>query len=157
MEAIKKWYAGFSRRMYVISIIIIVALVLYAAYQVYLLFGDKVGNTATGAIQTYFTAIASGDYDKVYQMTARDSLTDIYGRRITQGEFFDQLKKMTGEHPLPFSSIEVAKLFERRGVSYYLVTLHSVVGDMPGESQVMVQLRRVDNVWVIVYPFIIML
>ena len=139
------------------GIVIIVALVGIVGYYLYDFYQDKVGFTPTKAIESYCENLAQGNYYEVYRLTAKDHLTDIYGRPITKGEFIEQIKKLTGEHPLPFDEIEISKLAEQRGARYYLVVLRSVVGGTPGQSRLIFEVRREDNTWVVTYPFAIML
>ena len=139
------------------GIALLVALVGVIVYQLYDFYGDKIGFTPTKAIEDYFTALAQGNFKEVYRLTAKDHLTDIYGRPITQGEFEEQLGRLTGDHRLPFRSIEVTKLLDRRGMRYYLVTLSSSVGGTSGESRLLVEVRREHNTWLVTYPFAIML
>jgi len=139
------------------GIAILVALLGIIGYQLYDFYSDKIGFTPTDAIESYLNALARGDYQEVYRLTCKADLTDIYGRPITQGEFFDQLEKLTGGRGLPFRRIEATKLFERRDVRYYEVKLSSSVGGTPGESRLLIQVRREDGGWVVTYPFAIML
>ena len=141
----------------VLGVVIIVGLLAAIGYYLYGFYSNKVGFTAEKAITAYFDALARGDYAQVYTLTAKEDLTDIYGRPITKGEFIEQLRALTDGHKLPFSSVESTKLFERQGVRYYSVTLHSFVGGISGTSKVLIQIWRVDRSWVIEYPFAIVL
>ncbi|MCD6520347.1 MAG: hypothetical protein J7M05_10550 [Anaerolineae bacterium] len=139
------------------GILLLIALVGIVGYELYDFYQDKVGFTPTKAIETYFDALAQGDYEKVYELTNKDYLTDIYGRPITKGEFFDQLKGLTGGHHLPFQDVEVTRVFRKRGIHYYEVKLHSTVGGIRGTSRLLVEVRRKGKTWVITYPFAIVL
>jgi len=136
---------------------ILIALLGIIVYELYDFYGDKIGFTPTDAIETYFDALARGNYQEVYRLTYKVNLTDIYGRPITQGEFLDQLKKVTGGRRLPFGHIEATKLFERDGVRYYRVKLRSSVGGTPGQSDLLIEVRREGGGWVVSYPFAIIL
>jgi len=150
-------FRRYSMAARVLGVMIILALLGVIGYYLYDFYSDKVGFTAEKAIEAYFNALAQGDYEEVYRLTATEHLTDIYGRPITKGEFVEQLKALTGKHRLPFSRVESTKLFERQGVRYYSVTLHSFVGGKAATSKLLVQMWRVDRSWVIKYPFIIVL
>ena len=139
------------------GIVVIVALLAFIGYQLYDFYRDKIGFTPVRAIESYFGALSRGEYEAVFQLTAKEHLTDIYGRPITEGEFVEQLKGLTGGHRLPFHTIEATKLFDRSGVRYYLVTLHSSLGGTPGTSRILVEVRRENNTWVLTYPFAIVL
>ena len=116
------------------GVVIVLALLGYIGYQLYDFYEDKVGLTSGKAIETYFNAIAQGDYDEVYRLTAQDYLTDIYGRPITKGEFIKQLEQLTDGRQLPFTRFEITKAFERGSARYYIVLIHSNVGGTPGVS-----------------------
>lgn len=152
----KKW-RRFSLTARLLGIVVITVLVGIVAYQLYDFYRERVGFTAAKAIERYFNALATGDYEEVYRLTAKADLTDIYGRRITEGEFYDQLKALTGGHKLPFAHIEIKKLFQSQGSRYYLVKLHSRLGSTPGYSRILVEVRRENKSWVITYPFAIVL
>jgi len=139
------------------GIAILIALLGIIGYQLYDFYSDKIGFTPTDAIESYLNALARGNYEEVYRLTYRADLTDVYGRPITQGEFHDQLRKLTGGQRLPFRRIEATKLFERQSVRYYEVKLSSSVGGIPGESKLLIQVRREGGGWVVSYPFAIIL
>jgi hypothetical protein len=153
---LKKW-KRISSSVRLVGVLVIVALLTVVGYQLYDFYSERIGYTAPRAVEGYFSALATGDYEEVYRMTAKQDLTDIYGRKITEGEFADQLKGLTGGHKLPFTTIEVKKLFEGRGSRYYLVVLHSSVGGTTGQSRILVEVRREGKTWVVTYPFAIML
>jgi hypothetical protein len=149
-----KRYAVVAR---VVGIVILLIVLGVVAYQLYDFYKDKVGLTPAKAVQTYFATLAQGDYEEVYRLTAKDRLTDIYGRPVTEAEFITQLKRLTGDRQVPFTTIEVKKLCDVRNARYYDVTLHSSIGGASGESHVIVEVRRQDSAWVVTYPFPIVL
>jgi hypothetical protein len=153
----RRAWQRFSTGVRTAAILIVIAMLGVIGYQLYIFYSDKVGFTPAKAIDTYVDALANGNYAEVYRLTSKTDLTDIYGRRITEGEFIDQLKRLTGEHKLPFSNVEITKVAEREGVRYYDVKLHSVVGGTAGTSRLLIQVRREDKTWVVVYPFAIVL
>lgn len=150
----KRYFAGIRA----LGVLIILGLVAVVGYQVYYFYSERVmGATSLKTIETYFGALGQGNYQEVYRLTSKAYLTDIYGRPITEGEFIEQLKSLTGGHKLPFGRIEATKLFEREGSRYYLVKLYSTVGGKTATSRILVELRTEGNIWVVVYPFAIML
>ena len=147
-------YARIAR---IIGILVIVGLVGVVIYQVYDFYDERVGFTPTDAIQQYFQALAQGDYDEVYRLTAKENLTDIYGRPITRGEFVRQLDQLTGEQQLPFALIETTKITDVDGRYYYVVILHSTVGGETRTSRLVLEVQREGDIWVVKYPFAIVL
>jgi hypothetical protein len=141
----------------VVGIILLFVLLGIVGYQLYTFYGEHLGYTPTRAITEYFMALSEGEYDTVHRMTDPESLTDIYGRSIMPGEFVDQLRGLVGDNPVPFNRVEVEKLFESGVYRYYEVTLHSMVGGTPGQSRVIVKVQRSGNIWLITYPFAILL
>ncbi len=140
-----------------LGILVIAAVVGMVAYQVYDFYRDKVGFTPAKAVETYFVALAAGDYGEVYRLTAKENLTDIYGRDVTRGEFMDQLQGVTGGHSLPLETVEIEKVFEIKDARYYRVVLTFSVGARSRQSRLLVEARREGNSWAITYPFAIIL
>jgi hypothetical protein len=147
----------FSRMLRLGAIAVLVIILGFGAYQLYDFYGDKVGFTPERTINTYFTALAEGDYAEVYRYTSKRNLTDIYGRPITRDEFLAQLEQVTGGKRFPFTQIETERLLERQGTYYYVVQLHSFVGGTEGESRLVVEVFREAGGWVLSYPFAIVL
>jgi len=136
-----------------VAVLIILVVIGMAAYQVYDFYRDRVGTTAEKAVQAYFSALAAGNYEEVYRLTAKDNLTDIYGRPITKDEFIEQLRRLTGGRQLPLRVGQMVKLAEHKGARVYAVTLQSDMGGASGQSRLLVEVRRAGNGWVILYPF----
>jgi hypothetical protein len=152
----KSW-KRISITMRIIAALILVV-VLYMGVDVLLEFySDNVGFTPERAIETYFEAIFGGRADEAYRMTAPESLVDIYGRPVTEGEFREQVRRLTGGSATRFSRVRAHKVFERDGVRYYTVDVYSHVGGTEARSRVYVQLTRVDRTWRVWYPFAIIL
>ena len=151
-----KW-RRYSTIVRLIGILVIAAVVGVVIYQVYDFYSDKVGFTPNKAIETYFQALAAGDYEEVYRLTAKEDLTDIYGRDVTRGEFMNQLDDVTGGHSLPLEAIEIEKLFEAQGARYYEVLLTFSVGGRSRQNRLLIEVHRMRNSWVITYPFAIVL
>lgn len=140
-----------------IALVLILALLGFGGYQLYDFYRDKVGFTPTKAINSYFAALGQGNYEEVYRLTAKQGLTDIYGRAITKDEFLQQVKKVTGEKKMPFTSVETFKLLFKQGSYYYVVKLHSNVGGTDHVSRLVIEVRREGKDWAVVYPFAIVL
>jgi hypothetical protein len=141
----------------IIGIAVLVALLGFVAFQLYDFYRDKVGFTPTKAITAWVEALGQGNYQEVYRLTAKQELTDIYGRAITQDEFIAQVKKVTGEREMPFTTVETFKLLYKQGSYYYVVKLHSSVGGTDHVSRLVIEVRREGSDWVVAYPFAIVL
>lgn len=138
-----------------IGILVLVGVLAVAGYQLYDFYEDKVGFTPDRAIQDYFQALVDGDYARVYELTDKESLTDIYGRPISRGEFYEQLETIAGDQRLATLQIQSRKLCEDKGHYYYLVTLGSSLSDQ--EGRLVLEVTRVGRSWTIGYPFGIVL
>lgn len=137
---------------------VVLAVILYIGVRELLdFYSEEVGFTPERAIQTYFGALASGDYAEVYRLTNKAHLTDIYGRSVTEQEFREQLRKVTGGRNLVFSHVRATKLFQNEGTRYYAVELHSSLGGTPSVSRVIVEVQADGRGWAITYPFAIIL
>jgi hypothetical protein len=157
MIALKARLMAISRRLKIVGIIIFVLIIAAGAYQLYGMWSESTGMNPSKTVKAYFLALSQQDYNQVYALTAKADLTDIYGRQITEGEFIQQLKKLTGEQPLPFTSFDTSKLFETRGRLYFAVTLHSMVGNTESSSRIVVEVRKEGVNWVVTFPFGIIL
>lgn len=146
-----------SRRLKIVGVIIFVLIIAAGAYQLYGMWSENTGMNPSKTVNAYFIALSQQDYEQVYALTAKADLTDIYGRQITEGEFISQLQQLTGQQPLPITSIDAAKLFESRGRLYYAVTLHSLIGKDEGKSRIVVEVRKEGVNWVLTFPFGIIL
>lgn len=139
------------------AIALLILVVAFIGYQAYSFYATKMGFTPEKAVEDYFNALATGNYEEVYRLTGKTHLTDIYGRPITHDEFIDQVKRVTNERKLPFNEIVVTRLFRRDESHYFLVELTSNVGGTVGKSQLTVEVHREDDLWVVTYPFAILL
>ncbi|MHB9034579.1 MAG: NTF2-like N-terminal transpeptidase domain-containing protein [Anaerolineae bacterium] len=146
-----------AHRLRIVGIIIFILILGAGAYEVYGILRESTGMNPSKTATAWFNALSQGDYATVYALTAKADLTDIYGRQITQGEFNQQLQRLTGSERLPITLVETKKLFETRGRMYYAVTLHSTLGGTERESRVVVEIRKENNNWVLTYPFGIIL
>lgn len=152
----EKW-RYYSRRILLVAFLVIAVLLGRGIYQAYDLYNDRVRFTPTKIVETYFTRLATGDYEEVYRLTAKQSLTDIYGRDVTQGEFMDQLEEVTGGHSLPLEAVEIEELFKTNEARYYRVLLTFSVGGRSRQSRLFVEVHREGDSWVVTYPFAIAL
>jgi hypothetical protein len=152
-----KYLRRMSMTVRIIGIAMLVALLGFVAYQLYDFYRDKVGFTPTKTITAWVEALGQGNYQEVYRLTAKQNLTDIYGRPITQDEFIAQVKKVTGERQMPFTTVETAKLLYKQGAYYYVVKLHSTVGGTDSISRLVIEVRREGKEWLVAYPFAIVL
>lgn len=153
----KERWRYYSKRILLVAFLLIAVLLGRGIYQAYNLYSDRVTFTPTKVIETYFTALATGDYEEVYRLTAKEDLTDIYGRDVTRGEFMEQLEEVTGGHPLPLETVEIEELFKGNEVQYYRVLLTFSVGGRSRQSRLLVEVRREGDSWVVTYPFAIVL
>lgn len=148
----KKW-ERFAKIIRIVAVLIIVALVGFVGYQVYDFYKDKVGYTPTSVALDYFDALGQADYETVYALTNRASMTDLYGRQLTKTEFFQQVRAMTGGNQLVFDEITANRIHEDRNGNYLEVLISSSVGGGESESRVIVEIKQVGEKWLVTWPF----
>ena len=120
-------------------------------------YGDKVGATAGKAVVAYVEALSTGDHATVYRLTAKDRLTDIYGRPITEGEFLRQLRAVTGGSTLPLRVAKATELYSQGDIRVFAVQLDATVGGAQGGGRLLLEVSRQDGTWLVTYPFAIVL
>ncbi len=136
---------------------ILVVVIAMGVLQLRSFYRDRVGATAEKAVYAYVAALSAGNRAEVYRLTAKDRLTDIYGRRITEGEFLKQLGAITGGSTLPLRVVKVTKLAEQRDTQYFVVTLGADVGGTQGGSRLFLEVSQQGGEWLVTYPFAIVL
>jgi len=146
-----------SKTMRLGGLAIILVVLGIVVYNVYDFWRDQVGDTPGKAIEAYFTALAAGDSEQVYRLTAKSRLTDLYGRPVTQSEFLAHVAQVNGGRQIAFRDIELARLDSYQGSQFYVVTLHASLSGASGSARLVVEVLRENKHWVVVYPFAILL
>jgi hypothetical protein len=153
----RKGLRSFMLRLRIAGMLILLVVAGMAVYRVYDIYRPQLGSLTTDkTIESYFMALGRGDHGEVYRLTSKTNLTDLYGRPITEGEFRQQLRRMTDGTNLPINSVQSSRIFEHSGSRFYRVTIHSTLGGQPSQSTQLVELRQEEGVWVVVYPFAIL-
>ncbi len=150
LESIERWFR-------IGAIVVLIGLVIAGAVQLYGYYTNKVGATAEKALYAWIQALAAGDSDEVYRMTARDRLTDIYGRPVTASEFRRQVSAVTGDEALPLQLTRLTRLADESDACYFLVELATTGGSAPGGSRMLMEVTRQAGVWLVTWPFAIVL
>ena len=141
----------------VIAVLVLVGFLYVGVRQLMDFYGNKMGFSSERAIHDYFAALAIEDYDEVYRLTAKESLTDIYGRRVTEAEFQRQLRALTGDAPLALRVLKTTRLAEDGDTRYYAVEVGAEVGGASSGSRLLLEVRRQGSEWHVRYPFAIVL
>jgi len=141
----------------VIAVLVLLGFLYVGVRQLIDYYSDRMGVSSERAIYDYFAALSTADYETVYRLTATDSLTDIYGRPVTQGEFERQLRALMGESPLAIRVLKATRIAEEGGTRYYAVELGADVGGASGGSRLLLEVRRQEDAWRVCYPFAIVL
>ena len=151
LERIEHWFR-------IIAIAVLVGLVVVGVIQLYDYYHNRVGATSERAVYAWVQALADGDTDALYQMTARDRLTDIYGRPLTETEFRRQIRAVTGDEPLPLRLARAPVLLtDDRNVAYYRLELTSSDSSASGTSRVLLEVSKQGGAWLVTWPFAIVL
>ncbi len=138
------------------GIALLLGLVVTGVLELRDFYAGRVGFTPEKAIRGYFDALSNGNYSEVYRLTDKENLTDIYGRPITEAEFRDQVRAVTGGSSLPITNVLMTKLCDVEGNYYYVVELESMVSTS-GKSRLLIEVRHAESGWVVGYPFAIVL
>ncbi|NLV74028.1 MAG: hypothetical protein GXY52_05010 [Chloroflexi bacterium] len=144
-----------ANRLRIVGIIIFVLILVAAGWQVYIIIRNSTGMNASHTAVAWFTAFDRGDYDTVYNLTAKADLVDLYGRPISREAFTRQLARLH-DPVLKMSNIQANLIYETRGRQYFAVTWKSGSGTL-SVTRVVVEVRSENNQWVVTCPFAIKL
>lgn len=150
------WRQLFERSVRIIRIacvVILLVVLAMAGYQLYTFYHDRLGNTPAKAVEGYFVALGQGDTAEVYRLTDKSKLTDIQGRPVSRDSFEAQLDAITGGRILTFSEITVERIYRKSDMYYFHVKLASDMSSSTSYAELVVEVRREADAWVITYPF----
>ncbi len=122
------------------------------AYLGYRWYQQRYGPTAERALETYFTALAGGDYEVLYLMTPDADLM-VLGHKISTEEFARNVEELLGGEDMELKEIEVQRIAQRGEHHYYSVSLHYSLGGTGKVAHLLVELRPAGDEWEVTYPF----
>ncbi len=149
----REWLQRSYRLLRIACAVVLAVVLVMAGYQLYTFYHDKLGDTPAKTIEAYFTALGQQDYDEVYRLTDKAKLCDLQGRPVTRADVITQLRAVTGNRAITFTQITSTRLF-RQGDSYYFrVELTTAMSSGSSKAELLVEVRRELETWVVTYPF----
>jgi hypothetical protein len=121
-------------------------------YLGYSWYQQRYGPTAERALESYFTALADGDYALMYEMTP-DSDLMVLGRKLSEREFASGVEQLLGGKEMESGQVEVERIAQRGGYHYFKVALHYKLGGTGKVTRLLVEARRTEDGWKVTYPF----
>ena len=132
-----------------VALIFAIGIGVYLGYRWY---KQRYGPTAERALETYFAALASGDYEVLYLMTPDADLM-VLGRKISTEEFASSVEELLGGEDMELEEIEVQRIAQRGERHYFRVSLHYSLGGTGKVAHLLVELRPAGDEWEVTYPF----
>jgi hypothetical protein len=131
---------------------VLILVIAIGAYQGYRWYQQRYGPTPEKALDSYFTALADGDYATMYEMTP-DSDLMVLGRKLSESDFASRVEELLGGEKMEIQEIALEKIAQRDEYHYYRVSLHYRLGGTGKVARLLVELKPVDGDWEITYPF----
>jgi len=135
-----------------LAVLLVLAL-LVAGFKVKGWLDRRASGSPEMAIESYFQALADGDYGTMYNLTLREELTDVFGRKLTRDEFLDQVQKVTGGQRMTLEKVESAYIGRQGEYRFYQVTLYYNLGGEGKVKRLLVAVKKEYDAWRIAYPF----
>ncbi len=129
--------------------ILVIAAAVYVGYQWY---QSRYGSTPQRALDRYFSALAGGEYDVMYDMTPDGDLM-VLGRKLSRGGFAEQVEQLLTGEELEMEDIELDPVAQRGEYHYFRVILHYRLGGTGKVARLLVELRKDEQDWKVTYPF----
>jgi hypothetical protein len=131
---------------------VVILAIAVGVYQGYSWYQRRFGPTAERALDTYFTAMAHGDYGVMYGMTPDADLM-VLGRKLSEGDFAEGLEELLGGEQMEMEAIEVDSIAQRGEYQYFKVILHYKLGGTGKVARLLVEMRWTGGEWEVTYPF----
>jgi len=131
------------------AVIFLIAVGIYLGYSWY---QRRFGPTPERALETYFTAMADGDYGIMYKMTPDADLM-VLGRKLSETDFADGIAELLGGEKMEMDEIEVERIAQRADYHYFKVTLHYKLGGTGKVARLLMEMKPAGAEWEVTYPF----
>jgi hypothetical protein len=132
---------------------VLIFLIGIGAYLGYRWYQQRYGPTAEKALESYFTALADGDYATMYEMTP-DSDLMVLGHKLSESDFASRVEELLGGEEMEMQEIALERIAQRDQYHYFRVSLHYRLGGTGKVARLLVELKPVDGEWEVTYPFI---
>lgn len=131
---------------------VLVFAIAVGVYLGYSWYRERFGPTPERALEEYFTALADGDYEVMYEMTPDADLM-VLGRKLSERDFAKRVEELLGGEDLELDRIELERIAQRGEYTYFRVSLHYNLGDTGKVARLLVEMRADGNEWEVTYPF----
>jgi hypothetical protein len=131
---------------------VLVFAIAVGAYLGYSWYRDRFGPTPEKALEVYFTALAEGDYQVMYEMTPDADLM-VLGRKLSESDFARRVEELLGGEDMELDRIEMERIAQRGEYTYFRVSLHYSLGATGKVARLLVEMRSEGKEWEVTYPF----
>jgi hypothetical protein len=131
---------------------VLVFVIAVGAYLGYSWYREHFGPTPERALEEYFTALADGDYQVMYDMTPDADLM-VLGRKLSESDFAKRVEELLGGEDMELDRIESERIAQRGDYTYFRVSLHYKLGGTGKVARLLVEVRSDGNQWEVTYPF----
>jgi len=132
---------------------VLVLVIAVGAYLGYRWYQQRYGFTAERALETYFTAMADGDYDVMYEMTPSADLM-VLGRKLSERDFVSRVQELLGGKEMELEEVELERIAQHGQHHYFRVSLHYRLDGTSKVVRLLVELRPEGEGWRVTYPFV---
>ena len=130
-------------------VIFLIAVGIYLGYSWY---QRRYGPTPERALETYFNAMADGDYGVMYKMTPDADLM-VLGRKLSEADFAEGIEQLLGGEQMEVEAIEAERIAQRGDYHYFKVTLYYKLGGTGKVARLLVEMKPAGGEWEVTYPF----
>jgi hypothetical protein len=131
---------------------VLILLIAVGAYLGYGWYEQRYGPTAEKALREYFTALGSGDYAVMYEMTP-DSDLMVLGHKLSEADFASRVEELLGGEEMEVQEIELERIAQRDEYHYFRVSLHYRLGGTGKVARLLVEVKATNGDWEVTYPF----
>jgi hypothetical protein len=131
---------------------VLVFAIAVGVYLGYSWYRERFGPTPEKALEEYFTALADGHYEVMYEMTPDADLM-VLGRKLSESDFARRVEELLGGEDMKLDRIETERIAQRGEYTYFRVSLHYRLGDTGKVARLLVEMRSDGKEWKVTYPF----
>lgn len=136
-----------------IGVAVLILVIGVGAYMGYRWYQQRYGFTAERALETYFTALADGDYGVMYEMTPSADLMAL-GRKLSERDFAGRVGELLGGEEIELEDIEIERIAQHGEYHYFRVSLHYRLDGTGKVVRLLVELKPEGDGWRVTYPFV---
>lgn len=131
---------------------VLVFVIVVGAYLGYGWYQRRYGPSPDKALETYFGALAEGDYGVMYEMTPDADLM-VLGRKLSERDYGSRVRELLAGQEMEMDRIELSRIAQVGEYHYFRVSLYYQLGGTGKVTRLLVELRRAGEDWEVTYPF----